>query len=57
MINKDNINIEASDEKKIIYNYIKENKLEMDKIFEYANKINNLKPIKKLYELGGKGNE
>ena len=57
LINKDNINIEASDEKKIIYNYIKENKLEMDKIFEYANKINNLKPIKKLYELGGKGNE
>ena len=28
------------------------NKLDFEKIFEYANKTNNLKAIKKLYELG-----
>ena len=27
---------------------------DFEKIFEYANKIGNIKPIKKLYELGGK---
>lgn len=53
LINKDNINIEVDNEKEIIYKFIKENELELEKIFEYANKINNLKPIKKLYELGG----
>ena len=30
------------------------NNLDFEKIFEYANKIGNIKPIKKLYELGGK---
>lgn len=29
-----------------------DNKLDFEKIFEYANKTNNLKAIKKLYELG-----
>lgn len=53
LINKDNINIEVDNEKVIIYKFIKDNKLELEKIFEYANKINNLKPIKRLYELGG----
>ncbi len=53
LMNKDDIKIEA-DEKEVIYKYIKENELELEKIFEYANEINNLKPIIKLYELGGK---
>ena len=53
LINKDNIKIEVDNDKEIIYKFIKDNELEMEKIFEYANKINNLKPIKRLYELGG----
>ena len=53
LINKDNIKIEVDNEKEIIYKFIKDNNLEFDKIFEYANKTNNLKPILKLYELGG----
>ncbi|MBQ4634112.1 MAG: hypothetical protein IJB71_02050, partial [Bacilli bacterium] len=53
LINKDNIKIEVDNEKEIIYKFIKDNELEIEKIFEYANKINNLKPIKRLYELGG----
>ena len=57
LINKDNIKIEVDNEKEIIYKFIKDNKLEFEKIFEYANKINNLKPIKKLYELGGENIE
>ncbi len=57
LINKDNIKIETNNEKEIIYKFIKDNELEMEKIFEYANKINNLKPIKKLYELGGEESE
>ena len=54
LINRDNVAIETDNEKEIIYKFIKDNELEMEKIFEYANKINNLKPIRKLYELGGK---
>lgn len=57
LINKDDIKIEVDNEKKIIYKYIKDNELEFEKIFEYANKINNLKPIKKLYELAGENDE
>ena len=57
LINKDNIKIETENEKEIIYKFIKDNSLEFEKIFEYANKINNLKPIKKLYELGGRNIE
>ncbi len=57
LINRDNIEIETEYEKEIIYKFIKDNKLEFEKIFEYANKINSLKPIKKLYELGGKNIE
>jgi len=57
LINKDNIKIETNNEKEIIYKYIKDNELELEKIFEYANKMNNIKPIKKLYELGGKNVE
>ena len=54
LINKDNIKIEVSNEKEIIYNFIKENELDLEKIFLYAKKINNIKPIIKLYELGEK---
>ena len=50
-INKDNIKIEVDDEKEIIYKFIKDNELDLEKIFEYASKINSLKPIVKLYEL------
>lgn len=57
LINKDNIKIDTDNEKEIIYKFIKGNELEFEKIFEYANKINNLKPIIKLYELGGKNIE
>lgn len=57
LINKDNIKIEVDNEKKIIYKFIKDNELELEKIFSYANKINNLKPIKRLYELGGENVE
>lgn len=53
LINKDNIKIEVDNEKEIIYKFIEDNNLEIKKIFEYANKTNNLKSIIKLYELGG----
>lgn len=53
LINRDNIKIEVDNEKEIIYKFIKDNNLEIEKIFEYANKINTIKPIKRLYELGG----
>lgn len=52
LINKDNIKIEVDNQKEIIYKFIRDNKLDFEKIFEYANKTNNLKAIKKLYELG-----
>ena len=51
LLNKDNINIEVDNAKEIIYKFIDDNGLELEKIFEYANKINNFKPIKKLYDL------
>lgn len=54
LMNKDNIKIEVDNEKEIIYKFIEANRLNLEKIFEYANKINNLKPIIRLYELGGK---
>lgn len=57
LINKDNIKVEVDNEKEIIYKFIKDNELELEKIFEYANKINNLKPIKRLYELGSENIE
>lgn len=53
LINKDNIKIEVKNEKKIIYKFIKDNELEFEKIFEYANLLKNIKPIKKLYDLAG----
>lgn len=53
LINKDDIKIEAENEKEIIYKFIKDNELDFEKIFEYANETNSLKSIMKLYELGG----
>ena len=53
LMNKDNIKVEVDNEKEIIYKFIEDNQLNFEKIFEYANKINNLKPIIRLYELGG----
>lgn len=55
LINKDNVKIDISKkkEKEIIYRYIKENKIEMEKFFEYANKLYNLKPVEKLYKISG----
>ena len=52
LINKDNISVEVDNEKEIIYKYIKDNKLEMAKIFEYAKLTKNKKAIEKLYEMG-----
>lgn len=54
LANKENINVEVSNEEELIYKYIKDNHLDMKKVFYYANKTNNKKAIMKLYELGGK---
>lgn len=50
--NKDNIGIEVENIREIIYQFIKENKLEIDKIFEYAKKTKSKKAIERLYEMG-----
>ncbi len=50
--NKDNINIEVDNEKEIIYKFIKDNELDIEKIFEFASFTNNKKAIERLYELG-----
>lgn len=52
LTNKEKINVEVDNEKEIIYNFIKENKLEFDKIFMYAKLTNSKKAIEHLYELG-----
>lgn len=57
LTNRDNVEIEVENEKEIIYKFIKDNELDLEKIFMYANKLNNIKPIKKLYELSGEDNE
>ena len=51
--NRDNIKIEVENKKQIIFNYIRENELDIEKIFEYAYKINSFKAIEKLFILGG----
>ncbi len=48
--NKDNINIEVNNVKEIIYDFIKNNKLDMELIFKYAKLTNNKKVIDKLYD-------
>lgn len=49
--NKDSIKIEVDNQKEIIFKYIKNNNLEMEKIFKYAKLTNNKKAIEKLYNL------
>lgn len=51
LMNKDNVNIEAKNSLDIIYKFIEDNNLDFEKIFAYARKMNNIKPIVKLYEL------
>lgn len=51
LINKDDIKIEVDNYKDIIYKFIYDNNLKLEKIFYYAYKINNFKVIKRLYEL------
>lgn len=53
LLNKDNIKIEVDNEEEIIYKFIKDNNLDIRKIFFYANITQNMKAIVKLYELGG----
>lgn len=50
--NKDDIKVEVTNEKDIIYKFIKDNELGIDKIFEYAHKTKNKKAIERLYDLG-----
>ena len=50
--NKDDIKIEVDNTREIIYEFIREYNLEIDKIFEYANKCNNKKAIEALFRLG-----
>lgn len=54
LANRDKISIEVDEQttKNIIYNLIKENNLQFDKIFYYAKITNNKKAIENLYELG-----
>ena len=54
LLNKDNIKIEVDNEEEMIYKFIKDNNLDIRKIFFYANITQNMKAILKLYELGGK---
>ncbi len=53
LINKDNVNVEVDKDKEreIIYNYIKENSLDFEKLIKYMRKLNTKKPLEKLYEL------
>lgn len=57
LMNKDNVNIEAKKSLDIIYKFIEDNNLDFEKIFAYARKMNNIKPIVKLYELEDEENE
>jgi len=50
--NKEKVKIEVDDEKKIIFNFIKDNSLDIENIFYYAKITNNKKAIDKLYDLG-----
>lgn len=49
--NKDNINIEVENENEIIYNFIKENELDFEKIIKYARETNCKKVIEKILVL------
>lgn len=49
--NKDQINIEVDNEDEIIYEFIKKNELDFEKIIKYARETNNKKVLEKLYIL------
>ena len=49
--NKENINIEVENANEIIYEIIKENKLDFEKIIKYARETDNKKVLDKLYML------
>ncbi len=51
LLNKDHINIEAVNEKEIIYKFINDNQLEIEKLFKYAKLTNSKKAIERLYDL------
>lgn len=53
LLNKDNIKIEVDNEEELIYRFIENNDLKMQKIFQLANLTNNKKIINKLYDMGG----
>lgn len=54
LANRDKISVEVDStiNKKIIYDFVKENNLKMEKIFYYAKITNNKRAIEKLYKLG-----
>lgn len=49
--NKDNVRIEVENEKEIIYDFIKRNNLELEKIMYYAKKTNNKHAIERMYDI------
>ncbi len=49
--NKDKIHVEVDNEDEIIYNFIKNNKLDFEKIIKYARETNNKRVLDKLYTL------
>lgn len=54
LINKEKVPIEINNENEVLFKYIKDNNLEIEKIFKYSHEIGSIKPIEKLYELVGK---
>lgn len=51
LLNKEKINIEVNNENEIIRKFIKNNKLDFEKILKYAKETNNRKILDKLFEL------
>ena len=49
--NKDKIHVEVDNKDEIIYNFIKNNKLDFEKIIKYARETNNKRVLDKLYTL------
>lgn len=51
LANKDKVNIEVENEKEIIYDFIKKNELELEKIMYYAKLTKNKNAIERLYDI------
>lgn len=51
LTNRDNVYIEVDNEKDIIYDFIKRNNLELEKIMYYAKKTNSKKAIERMYDI------